>query len=232
MIAQVYCKKLDLNGAKICKEARADHVGWQIDLNNFKSWEDIKTQSEEYAEISNYLTNQKISSAFLIHPTLDGELIKKILDIVRPTIYFASGERSLETLRWLSRQKNAPQIMVPIGIPTKGFSLEGYDPISEVRKYEPFVQWFSVDTINPGESVDSFGCSGKMGNWEAFPELIKKSPLPVIVSGGLDSKNVSEVYNICKPSGFDAHSSVCKEGYPDLDLAKEFVQAVHSLADS
>ncbi len=229
MIAQVYCKHLDLAGAEICQKAGADHVGWQIDLNEFESWESIQTRIKEYVKISEYLSDQKISSAFLVHPTLDGELIKKILDIVRPTIYFASGERSIETIRWLSRKKNAPQIMVPIGVPTKDCLLPDYDPISEMKNYSSFVQWFTTDTINPSESVESFGCSGKTGNWDAFPELIEKSPCPVIVSGGMNSKNILDVYKICKPFGFDAHSSVCKDGYPDLELAKEFAQAVHAL---
>ena len=119
--------------------------------------------------------------------------------------------------------------MVPIGLPVPGTSLDGYDPLAEVRAYESIADWFTTDTINSSNETKAFGCSGNVTSVAQVCGVVNSTTRPVIVAGGMSGTNVADVWAICRPAGFDAHSAVCLEGVPNYERSKAFVDAVRAL---
>ena len=72
------------------------------------------------------------------------------------------------------------------------------------------------------------GGTGKIFNWDLIP---KNLPLPLIIAGGLDSKNVSSLINSVNPYGVDVSGGVeIDKGIKDLSMMKNFVLGVNNAA--
>ena len=77
-------------------------------------------------------------------------------------------------------------------------------------------------------SKDMRGGTGKTFNWDLLP---KKLPLPLIIAGGLDSKNVSSLINSVNPYGVDVSGGVeLNKGIKDHNMMKNFVLGVNNAA--
>jgi phosphoribosylanthranilate isomerase len=72
------------------------------------------------------------------------------------------------------------------------------------------------------------GGTGKTFNWDLIP---KQLPLPIIIAGGLDSKNVSSLINSVNPYGVDVSGGVeLDKGIKDHNMMKNFVLGVNNAA--
>jgi len=72
------------------------------------------------------------------------------------------------------------------------------------------------------------GGTGKTFNWDLIP---KQLPLPLIIAGGLDSKNVSSLINSVNPYGVDVSGGVeLDKGIKDYNMMKNFVLGVNNAA--
>ena len=77
-------------------------------------------------------------------------------------------------------------------------------------------------------SKEMRGGTGKTFNWDLVP---KKLPLPLIIAGGLDSKNVSSLINSVNPYGVDVSGGVeLYKGIKDYNMMKNFVLGVNNAA--
>ena len=77
-------------------------------------------------------------------------------------------------------------------------------------------------------SEEMRGGTGKTFNWDLVP---KKLPLPLIIAGGLDSKNVSSLINSVNPYGVDVSGGVeLSKGIKDHNMMKNFVLGVNNAA--
>jgi phosphoribosylanthranilate isomerase len=74
--------------------------------------------------------------------------------------------------------------------------------------------------------VDSFGGSGKVFDWSLIPPSV---PLPVVLSGGLNSANVTEGVLRVRPWAVDVSSGVeLSKGVKSAELMRQFCQAVRA----
>ncbi|WP_444979611.1 ATP-binding cassette domain-containing protein [Desulfovibrio psychrotolerans] len=89
----------------------------------------------------------------------------------------------------------------------------------------PHVDAFITDTRNPATGAD--GATGMVHNWQASARLVRLSPRPVILAGGLTPDNVAQAIRTVRPAGVDAHTGV--EG-PDGRKAPRLVQRFVSQA--
>jgi len=79
-----------------------------------------------------------------------------------------------------------------------------------------------VDTY----SQEMRGGTGETFNWDLIP---KSLPLPLIIAGGLDSKNVSSLINSVNPYGVDVSGGVeIDKGIKDHSMMKNFVLGVNN----
>ncbi len=65
---------------------------------------------------------------------------------------------------------------------------------------------FITDTFDPATGAS--GATGKTHDWKISRELVKLSPIPVILAGGLNPSNVKEAIMSVKPAGVDVHTGV------------------------
>ncbi len=96
----------------------------------------------------------------------------------------------------------------------------------------PLVDAFITDTFDP--ETGACGATGKPHDWEVSKELVRLSPKPVILAGGLTPENVGRAIGTVRPAGVDAHTGVeDKSGRKSRDMVKAFVEeARKAFADS
>ena len=94
----------------------------------------------------------------------------------------------------------------------------------KIESFKGYADFILLDTFREGV----YGGTGETFNRDIIKGL--KCDIPVILSGGLDSKNVKETIDILKPFGVDASSKL--EIYPgkkDPEKVRQFVDAVEGL---
>lgn len=225
-LVQLYCKKLDLRNVDAFLFAQPDHIGWQINLQKLGAPE-LDAAADLGGALAERLRSEGVRSVFLVHPSRDAAVLTPILERVRPDIFLASADRDLATLEEV--RAAGVEIMTPVGIPEPAASPEGYDPLSEARTQASVADWLTTDTITARDAVDRFGCSGRTSRWDVLATVVVEAGVPVVAAGGLTPGNVDELWRLCRPAGFDAHTSVCVDGLPDRDRAVDFTRAVRAL---
>lgn len=110
-----------------------------------------------------------------------------------------------------------------------------------VELFAPFSDYFLLDTLigQPGSQAEQpvsgyVGITGVVCDWHIARAVIEKSPLPVILAGGLSGHNVYEAIVSLKPAGVDSctqTNAVDKSGRPvrfkkDMKKVLSFVEEV------
>ena len=89
--------------------------------------------------------------------------------------------------------------------------------------FYPLIDAVLLDSYN--KDKDAVGGTGIVHNWEISAEIVKISPVPVILAGGLSVDNVAEAVRSVCPYGVDANSSLKdKDGKRDPVQCREFVR--------
>ena len=70
----------------------------------------------------------------------------------------------------------------------------------------PLVDGFLTDTYAP--ETGASGATGRTHDWTVSQRLVKLSPKPVILAGGLTPSNVREAIAAVRPAGVDVHTGV------------------------
>ncbi len=79
-----------------------------------------------------------------------------------------------------------------------------------------------LDAFDP----NAYGGTGKTIDWNLAAEIVRESPLPVILAGGLTPENVAEAIRIVKPYAVDVCSGVeASYGIKDKLKVRDFIQA-------
>jgi len=97
-----------------------------------------------------------------------------------------------------------------------------------VDVYAPLVHALLLDSGRPG--AGALGGTGRTHDWEVSAEIVRRSPCPVFLAGGLTPENAGDAVREVRPFGLDLCSGVRTDG--DLDGRKlaDFMRAVR-LAD-
>ncbi len=78
--------------------------------------------------------------------------------------------------------------------------------LDTVRELAHLADAFITDTHNPATGAD--GATGLTHDWAVSAELVRHSPRPVILAGGLTPDNVYGAILRVRPAGVDAHTGV------------------------
>jgi phosphoribosylanthranilate isomerase len=85
------------------------------------------------------------------------------------------------------------------------------------------VEAFITDTFNP--STGASGATGLTHDWEVSREIVRVSPRPVILAGGLTPDNVGAAIRAVSPAGVDCHTGVeGADGRKNERLVRRFVE--------
>ncbi len=105
----------------------------------------------------------------------------------------------------------------------KAFRLKDKDDIIPIQSYR--VSAYLLDTFVEG----LYGGTGKTFNWQLAVE-VKKFGCPIVLSGGLNAKNVGEVIRKVHPEIVDVSSGVeAVPGKKDPEKLREFVENVRAI---
>ena len=93
-----------------------------------------------------------------------------------------------------------------------------------LERYLPWCDAILLDSIRDGGS-------GKTGDWAHCAEIVKKSPKPVFLAGGLNPYNVKEAIQQVRPFGVDVENGVSNRipsgiRLKNLQKCRLFIEAV------
>ncbi len=99
----------------------------------------------------------------------------------------------------------------------------GYNQDLELDKYYPYINAIILDSINVEKG--QVGGTGLTHNWNISAEIVKNSPIPVILAGGLNANNVKEAIKTVQPYGVDANTYLRdSNGNRSLEKCCDFVK--------
>ncbi|WP_199610130.1 phosphoribosylanthranilate isomerase [Flocculibacter collagenilyticus] len=84
-----------------------------------------------------------------------------------------------------------------------------------------YVDMFITDTFDP--KTGAKGATGLTHNWDVSAELVRRSPKPLMMAGGLNPDNVADAIRKVKPAAVDAHTGLeGPDGRKDRNKVKKF----------
>jgi phosphoribosylanthranilate isomerase len=70
----------------------------------------------------------------------------------------------------------------------------------------PFVDMYITDTFDP--KTGAKGATGLTHDWNVSAELVRRSPKPLMMAGGLNPENVGAAIRAVRPAAVDAHTGL------------------------
>ncbi|MFC2004708.1 phosphoribosylanthranilate isomerase [Chloroflexota bacterium] len=101
---------------------------------------------------------------------------------------------------------------------------EAEDIIAEIEKGYQFLRKEEPVCLLDTHSVDVYGGTGQVFNWQLAGEVSAR--FPVIVAGGLTLANVGQLVREVQPWGVDISSGVESDGQKDVSKIRAFIQTV------
>jgi phosphoribosylanthranilate isomerase len=84
------------------------------------------------------------------------------------------------------------------------------------------VDMFITDTFNPATGAK--GATGLTHDWNVSAELVRRSPKPLMMAGGLTPENVADAIRAVRPAAVDAHTQLeGPDGRKDRAKVAKFV---------
>jgi len=80
-----------------------------------------------------------------------------------------------------------------------------------------------LDSGNPALAVKALGGTGRVHDWTISREIVRSSPLPVFLAGGLTAENVASAIETVRPFGVDVCSGVRSTNGLDPDRLARFM---------
>jgi phosphoribosylanthranilate isomerase len=135
------------------------------------------------------------------------------------------------------------EIMRSLPIPQPGMARENEilkNILTFAELLAPFCDYFLIDTVfGPPDAVPNqpvagyVGITGEVGDWNMAEAIIKWSPIPVILAGGISDENVYDAIIKLKPAGVDSctrTNAIDKEGRP-VRFKKDLVKVKALVAE-
>ena len=98
------------------------------------------------------------------------------------------------------------------------------DSVRYPEGFSKVVDGFVLDTINV--ATDQVGGTGKTHDWSISRKIVERFPdIPIILAGGLNSKNVRSAIESVHPFGVDVNSGTKgSDGFKDARKMREFIR--------
>jgi len=99
--------------------------------------------------------------------------------------------------------------------------------VTRMHTQSPYVDAFILDSYN--SVTGATGATGLVHDWSVSRALVRQSPRPVIMAGGLTPANVEQAITTIRPAGVDAHTGVeGTDGRKDPALVRGFLLSVQA----
>jgi len=240
MIVQIYEIQTPQEAEK-CIELGVDHLGSVI-LNRDEWRLPLLRETIRLTEGGQYKSS-------MIPLFRDLEIVFRVLDYYRPDyIHFCdaltdiNGELS-ELEKFVEFQESVKRKFPEIGIirsipiPREGDAPD-FPSLEIARAFTHISDLFLTDTWKEESPVEGFiGITGETVNQKVAQELVRQSPIPVILAGGLSPLNVHDALMAVRAAGADSCTLTNRVDHQDLPIRFEkdflkvgdFVKAVRDV---
>lgn len=139
--------------------------------------------------------------------------IEKIVNECGLDIVQLHGNESIEFCKEL-REKLGVKVM-------KVFKIKDESSLNELNNFKNIANYFLCDTYSPNKE----GGTGETFNYDHIKNYLKDNK--IILAGGLNPDNISEILKLVKPYGVDVSSGVeLSAGKKDHQKIKDFIRIV------
>lgn len=229
-ISQIY-GVLTVEDAELCRDLGAEHIGVVYGDNVLVSDHQMTCRQleEYYSKCPSELVKIGLSLS------TDIEEILSDLDKFCPEVLHLSGDPKYLPPETLARILDAhPDVKImqaiPVDVSWKLADVKD-DIYSFVKAYEPYSEYFLIDSVNSGKGI---GATGATHDWEIDKFIVDSTDVKCIIAGGLDAENVADAIKASRPYGVD---SFTRTSYPrgtkgpngngkDPEKLRAFVEAV------
>lgn len=144
----------------------------------------------------------------------------------------ATGASTVQILPYLdpSESRQLPTLL-PTTRRVQVIHVEGESAFGLIDTYAPHVHAFLLDSGRPSLPKPEYGGTGRTHDWSISAEIVRRSPHPVFLAGGLSATNVGEAIRTVHPFGVDLCSGVRTEGRLDRAKLEAFIDAVRRADD-
>lgn len=183
-----------LEAAYEASNCGADALGFHILKSNKENWTD---KVQKFRDIISYLP-ENIEKVLLID--YDLAIIADCMNAVAFNSIQLYPDCSSSEIHELRSKINRPVKILKV---MSAQSHENSPPDFEdfISKYKDSVDAFLLDSCREGGS-------GKIADLSVCSKIVKTSPIPVFLAGGLNSKNVSSAIESVQPFGVDVETGV------------------------
>lgn len=175
--------------------------------------------------------------------SIDDELIQKIAGEIPPPIatFLLTSENSGEAILDHHKRTQTNTIQI-VDFPHEGtheylekelpnvkrvqvIHVTGEKSIDDALFYTDKADSLLLDSGNPNLEVKELGGTGRTHNWDISREIVKQSPIPVFLAGGLNADNVKQAIDTVQPFGIDVCSGIRTYGNLDPKKLENFMEA-------
>jgi phosphoribosylanthranilate isomerase len=105
--------------------------------------------------------------------------------------------------------------------------VEGPEALAQAREAAEGSDTLLLDSGRPSRAVAELGGTGRTHDWSVSAGIVRRSPLPVFLAGGLNPENVAGALREVGPAGVDLCSGIRdEEGRLEPGRLAAFMQAV------
>jgi phosphoribosylanthranilate isomerase len=104
--------------------------------------------------------------------------------------------------------------------------VRGEESVAEAARAAQGADALLLDSGNPELPVKELGGTGRTHDWALSRRIVRSSPIPVFLAGGLNSENVGDAIRRVRPFGVDVCSGVRSEGRLDDLRLTAFVRSI------
>ncbi|MGH4016402.1 MAG: phosphoribosylanthranilate isomerase [Pseudonocardiaceae bacterium] len=187
---------IDSDEAAVLCEEGVDWLGFPLRLPSGK--DDI-TEADATKIISGL---EKPHAGVLISYLTDAEEISTFCTQLGVTAVQLHGDVEADQLRKLKTAH--PDLYVLKSLVVREDNAE--ELLKLVGEVADSVDMFITDTYNPATGAQ--GATGLTHDWSVSAELVRRSPKPLMMAGGLNPDNVADAIRQVQPAAVDAHTGL------------------------
>jgi len=151
----------------------------------------------------------------------DGAFLREVIARLQPRAVQLHSTRAAELAAEL---RAACPVWVAVGLPPRGESAQAETALTAIAAAAAAgAEMIVLDTAVKGRT----GGTGQTSDWEVAAEIVGRSPLPVLLAGGISPDNAAEALARVRPAGLDASSRLeISPGRKDAVAVRELARVV------
>lgn len=199
------CGITNVEDAGLAAGEGADYIGVVVEVA-------FSPRSLTVEEAGLLFASAPVPAVALVYEMKPGRIEQMVLELNPYAVQFLSpeGPEMAGRLKGLRPGLRVWQSLhLPAGGDTIGAGLDERAVLERVRQCEKAgVDAVLFDTVAVLNGVARFGGTGLTGNWDDAGRLVKASPLPAFLAGGINPGNVRAAIEKVRPYGIDLCSGV------------------------